>query len=59
MALCEAYRLPTPLKVPADDTLLGAYALVRLLLAHPAPWADQPARRFARCSSATIGASRS
>jgi hypothetical protein len=42
MALCEAYRLPTPLKVPADDTLLGAYALVRLLLAHPAPWADQP-----------------
>jgi len=41
-ALCEGFRPLAPLSRPADDALLGAYALARLLRAHPAPWAGQP-----------------
>ncbi len=55
--LITDYQNVLPAPFPKDDRDLDVYALMRLWLAHPAPWAEQPAeplravlKRYARLS---------
>ncbi|MDD3214264.1 MAG: hypothetical protein PHY64_11350 [Eubacteriales bacterium] len=42
LALLHSYPHGSNPKIPKDNALLPAYALIRLLQKHPAPWAKQP-----------------